>query len=124
VARRSSTTSRAARWRAEGDGELESSEHGGHGGASSILPGGRHRGKWGEDGEDKSVHMIRLGVGLERMRTAKKISGEGRRQDLFLFCFFLLFLAMNKRINALDDNWLHTLFSESRNGKSEVYDSD
>jgi hypothetical protein len=72
VARRSSTTSRAARWRAEGDGELESSEHGGRRGVSSILPGGRRRGKWGEDGEDKFVHMIRFGVGLERMRMAEK----------------------------------------------------
>jgi hypothetical protein len=54
----------------------------------------------------------------------------------FLFFRFLIFLpknlrylwieifSYNKRINALDDNWLHILFSESRNRKSEVYDSD
>jgi hypothetical protein len=31
---------------------------------------------------------------------------------------------MNKRINALDDNSLHTSFFKSRNEKFKVYDSD
>jgi hypothetical protein len=54
----------------------------------------------------------------------------------FLFFRFLISLpknlrylwieifSYNKRINALDDNWLYILISESRNRKSEVYDSD